>query len=91
MSGLSGCATLYPTGGLYTNVTIPQDATSSTASSGKVGTSESMSVLGLVAIGDSGIDAAAANGGIKRIHHVDWEAWNILGVYGTYKAVVYGN
>jgi len=34
---------------------------------------------------------AAANGGIKKIKYVDYEVENILGVYGVYKTVVYGD
>jgi hypothetical protein len=30
------------------------------------------------------------NGGITRIHHVDHETSNILGVYAKYTTIVYG-
>lgn len=88
---MSGCAHSFPTGAIYTNVIVPHDATGSTAPSAKVGTSESMDVLSLVAIGDSSIETAAKNGGITKIHHVDWECFNILGIFGQYKAIVYGD
>ena len=38
----------------------------------------------------SSITAACANGGIRKIHHVDWEANSILGVVSTYRCVVWG-
>ena len=89
MSFLVGCATLYPHGILFTEVKLPAEATSADTGS-KVGISECVSVLGLVAIGDASIEAAMKNGGIKKIHHVDWDAKNILGIYGQYKTTVYG-
>ena len=88
---LAGCATLYPVGSAYTNIKLPVASTSNMSSSPKVGTSECKSFLGLVAIGDASIEKAMENGGIKKIHYVDWEAKNILGIYGTYKVIVYGD
>jgi hypothetical protein len=89
MSFLVGCASIYPRGVLYTEVKLPTEATSADAST-KVGTSQCISVLGWVAVGDASIEAAMKNGGIKKIHHVDWDAKNILGIYGQYKTTVYG-
>jgi hypothetical protein len=72
-------------------LTLPQAATSNTASSKqKVGVSMCTSILGLVATGDASIEAAMKNGGITKIQHVDWNAKNILGLYGEYKTTVYG-
>jgi hypothetical protein len=86
---MMGCATPYPMGSAYTNVKLPVIATAATDAP-KVGTSECKSYFGLVAVGDASIDAAMKNGGIRKVHHVDWEASNILGIIGTYKTVVYG-
>ena len=55
----------------------------------KVGRAEAWGIL-VYATGDASIEAAAANGGIKRIHHVDQETLNILGVYARYTTLVYG-
>ena len=44
----------------------------------------------LLAKGDASIEAAMKDGGITRIHHVDSEETNILGVYSTYTTIVYG-
>jgi hypothetical protein len=41
-------------------------------------------------MGDASISAAAQNGGITRIHHVDHETMNILGIYAKYTTIVYG-
>ena len=89
MAFLVGCASIYPIGMAYTEVKVPCEATSA-AKDLKVGTSECISVLGLVAIGDASIEKAMKNGGITKIHHVDWDAKNILGIYGMYKTTVYG-
>ena len=89
---LTGCATSTPVGSLYTQVKLPVAVTEAKAASTKlkVGKAECKSLLGLVATGDASIDTAAKNAGITVIHHVDWEAENILGIIGTYRCVVYG-
>jgi len=40
------------------------------------------------AIGDCSIEAAKKNGGITKVNNVDWDANNILGIYGSYKVIV---
>ncbi len=89
---LTGCATSTPVGSLYTQVKLPVAVTQFQATSTKlkVGKAECKSILGMVATGDASIDTAAKNAGITVIHHVDWEAENILGIIGTYRCVVYG-
>ncbi len=89
---LTGCATYTPVGSLYTQVKLPVAVTEAKAAGTKlkVGKAECKSILGLVATGDASIDTAAKNAGITTIHHVDWEAENILGIIGTYRCVVYG-
>lgn len=88
---LTGCATPQPVGILYTEVTLPVTATGNTAQpKEKIGISTCQSILSLVATGDASIQAAMKNGGITKIHHIDWEAKNILGIIGDYKTTVYG-
>jgi len=87
---LSGCATVFPVGGIYTEVNLPVVATSATGRAAKSGTAECKSILTLVAIGDCSIEAAKRQGGITEVQHVDWHAENILGIIGKYKVVVYG-
>jgi len=86
----TGCATTYPIGGLYTEVKLPIAVTSNNGKTLKVGTAECKSILALVAIGDASIEAAKKNGDITKVHHVDWEVENILGIIGKYKVTVYG-
>jgi hypothetical protein len=87
---MMSCASSMPVGGLYTELKLPITATGEIAKGDKVGTSECMSVLGWVAVGDASIQTAMKNGGITKVTHVDWEARNILGIIGNYKTVVHG-
>ena len=88
---LSSCAYVAApaTGVLYTDVKAPLAVTSNSGSS-KVGTGEVTSILGIVATGDASIESAAKSAGITKIHHVDYEAMSILGLYAKYTVVVYG-
>ncbi|MDD5730845.1 MAG: TRL-like family protein [Candidatus Omnitrophica bacterium] len=88
---LAGCATPYPYGAFYTEIKAPVASGDGAMNYSKVGMAKSTSILGLVATGDASIKAAAANGGIKTIKYVDYEAKNILGIYGEYTTVVYGD
>lgn len=64
-------------GGIYSNVTFPKtvgkniDNKSVDLSNLKKGESGSMNILYLFEIGDSGINAAAKQGNIKKIHYVE--------------------
>lgn len=40
--------------------------------------------------GDASLKAAMDNGGITKIHHVDYSVKNILGIIGEYTTIVYG-
>lgn len=86
---LTGCATTYPVGGLYSKVTLPFQATDN-ATVLKKGEATCQSILSLVATGDCSIEAAKKNGGIHKVSHIDWDVENILGIIGTYKVTVYG-
>lgn len=87
---LSGCASCFPIGALYTEAKLPV-AAGEPGSFNKTGTAKATSILGLVATGDASIKAAMENGGITRIKYVDYSAKNILGVYGEYTTTVYGD
>ncbi len=88
---LSSCAYVMApaTGFVYTDVQAPLAVTSNEGSS-KVGSAQITSILGIVATGDASIQAAAKSAGITKIHHVDYKATNILGIYGEYTVLVYG-
>ena len=62
-----------------------------TTSSSKVGSATSKGYVGgIVSIGDSSVKAAMDNGGITKIHNIDYKYTNILGIFSTYTTVVYG-
>lgn len=89
---LSGCATVYPVGSLYTEVKLPANmGDGKDISYKKVGVAKATSILALIATGDASIEAAVKAGNIKTIKYVDWSAKNILGIYGEYTTTVYGD
>jgi len=86
---LVGCTGVTPmNGSLYTDLKGPV-AVGDAATASKTGTAKSQGILG-VALGDSSIETAMANGGITKVHHVDTHVTNILGIYATYETIVYG-
>jgi len=98
---LSGCASnLFPggpspAGVLVTNVTSPSQylavATDKDAQNLKTGKASASAILGIIAFGDSGIDAAMMDGGITRVHHVDHQVNLILyGIWFQDTTIVHG-
>ena len=59
------------------------------AGADKVGRARAQGII-LVGFGDASIKAAAAEGKITRIHHVDCDALTVLGIYARYETIVYG-
>lgn len=86
---LCSCGTMGPVGVVYSDVNMAQQATSATGT--RTGQSESKSYCGLVALGDSSIEAAKKNGGIKTVSAVDTKVYSILGIYNKYTTTVSGN
>ena len=58
-------------------------------SADKVGTAKAEGIL-ILGFGDASISAAMQEGNIKRIHHVDSEEINVLGIYARKVIKVYG-
>lgn len=87
---LTGCALSH--GPVVAPITLnmkgPVSAGPATGSA-KVGRAEARGIL-VFSTGDASISAAMQNGGITRIHHVDQETQNILGIWAKYTTVVYG-
>lgn len=76
-------------GMIYTDVKDGLAVTNNAGSS-KVGTAEAKGYLGIVAMGDASIQAAAKDANITRIHHVDYQSKSYVGVYNVYTVIVYG-
>jgi hypothetical protein len=80
-----------PQGWIYADIKAPIDTdANATVVSSKAGESESMSILGLVALGDASVRTAAANANISKIDHVDYSYFNVLFVYQRFTTRVYG-
>lgn len=77
---------------VYTHITTPLDTDLQDTDLGdKVGRSQYQSVLGLVAWGDAGTQAAAKDAGITLLKHADRETMVILlGLYYRETTIVYG-
>jgi hypothetical protein len=86
---LGGCAMVTPmNGSLYTGLKGPVAMGNATGMS-KVGTAKATAIIG-IATGDASIATAMQNGGITKVHHVDTQVMNILGIYAEYTTTVYG-
>jgi len=80
-------------GCLYSHVTTPLDTNlDQTVLGHKVGKSSLYCVLWLFAWGDMSVAAAARQGGISTLHHMDTETRMILfGLYTRQSIIVYGD
>ena len=94
----TGCAgipiapVMPPPGLLISSYTAPLDIdVDKTDIGSKRGEASSYAILGLISMGDAGIDAAARDVGIRTIKHADYKAFNVLGIYSTYTTIVYGD
>ena len=81
------------TGCLYTHVMTPYDTNlNKTVLGQKTGKAAMYSVLGLVAWGDASTAAAAKQGGLATVNHMDKEFLNIVfGIYTETTTIVYGD
>jgi len=89
---LSGCAVVQSpvsNGLFFTAVSGPGTVTANDVYS-KVGRSSCRSILGVVSTGDASINAAMINGGITKIHHVDYRSMSVLCVFAKFTTIVYG-
>jgi hypothetical protein len=82
---VSGC--------MYSNIRFPLDEDLwKTELGSKVGVASNYSVAWLVAWGDAGVDAAAKNGDIKVVNHMDMGIESYLfGLYVRRDTIVYGD
>ena len=90
--GAAGClsAPFRPPSGMVSVTTAPLSTEGNWDVGSKKGEASSTSVLGLYASGDCSIAAAARNGGLKKIGHVDYEYVNIIGIWQKATVIAYG-
>jgi hypothetical protein len=83
----------FATGCLYTHVLTPYDTNLDKTTLGqKTGKAAMHSVLWLVAWGDASSAAAAKQGGISTMNHMDKELLNVVfGIYTETTTIVYGD
>jgi len=90
--GLAGCVMAYApvSAGIVANEKGPYPTViDNSVGWDKEGVATAEGIL-IVGFGDASIKAAAAQGQIKKIHHVDTEVLSVLGVYARYRTIVYG-
>ena len=87
--GMTSCGTVGLVGSVYTDYTKPEAVTSNNLGT-KVGQADAISVLGIVAVGDAGINEAAKKAGITKVSHVDKQVFSVLGLFTKVTYTVYG-
>lgn len=89
-AAMTGCAIGHGpvTAGLVFDMKGPV-AVGTASGSTKVGRAEAWGIV-VYGAGDASIEAAMKNGGITKVHHVDNQTTNILGIYAKYVTIVYG-
>ena len=87
---LTGCATSFPLGLVYTSVKLPVTVGYGEMRYSKMGEAKCQTMFGCFASGDASINAACSDAKITKVGWVNQEVLNILGIYGSYKTVVYG-
>lgn len=86
---MSSCGTVGLVGAVYTGYTEPAAVTSNELGT-KVGQAKAISVLGVAAAGDAGIEKATKKAGIKKVSHVDKKVVSVLGLFTKITYTVYG-
>ena len=91
----AGCSIVAPVvppqGLLFSQTKAPISTDFVNAQAGtKQGQASAQCILGLIATGDCSIQAAARAGGLKTISHVDYEFFNVLGIFTKTTVIVYG-
>ncbi len=87
---LTGCAGPYSAGAWYSDMSAPSAVTDNGASCSKVGQSQMVNYLGLIATGDASVATAKKNAGITKVANVDYDHDSILGIINTTTTKVCG-
>ena len=87
-----GCviAPFQPPMGVVSVVKAPLSTEGNFNASSKSGEASVVSILGIVSTGDCSIDAAAKDGGLNKVNHLDYDYMNILGIYQKATVIAYG-
>jgi hypothetical protein len=81
-----------PLGFVFTSVRWTDKASPNAVSTttDKVGTSESVGILGIAAFGDATVEKAMKEGNITDVHAISHEFQTILLLFNTYRTIVKG-
>ncbi len=88
----TGCIVVGPgeaNSALALGVQTPDGYVDNSVKPEKVGTATASGIICFVE-GDASLSAAMKNGGITKVHHVDYKVKNILGIIGEMTTIVYG-
>ena len=89
---MTGCVAPYPCAlatPITLNVVSPDGCVNNDVKPSKVGEATASGII-CFSEGDCSIKAAMENGGIKKVHHVDYKTKNILGIVFSQTTLVYG-
>lgn len=98
MFGVTGCALgprapFSPAQAVFFNQTsapLSTEFTETDVAGMRKGEASAVNILGLFAVGDCGIRAAADDGNLKTVSFADYSNFNILGIYQKTTVTVYG-
>jgi len=90
----TGCLSapfMPPMGGFYSEVNAPLSVDhNKTLVTAKRGEASAVSILCLFSFGDVSTQTAAQNGGLKTIQYLDYNYFNILGIYQKTTVIAHG-
>lgn len=87
--GMTSCGAVGLVGVVYTGYTEPAAVTSNELGT-KVGQAQALSVLGVAAAGNAGIEKATKKAGITKVSHIDKKVMSVLGLFTKVTYTVYG-
>jgi hypothetical protein len=89
---MGGCivAPFQPPMGIVSVVKAPLSTEGNFNAGSKSGEASVVSILGIVSTGDCSIDAAAKDGGLNKVNHLDYDYMNIFGIYQKVTVIAYG-
>jgi hypothetical protein len=97
MLSMTGCGAMIAMGGgglFYQDTKMPSASIAyygkTTDGMTKVGKGSCTAILGILITGDASLDASMRAAGITKLHHVDTQVTNILGIIATYTTIAYG-
>lgn len=81
-----------PSGFLFSSVEAPMDTdVDATVVATRSGSASAMCVLGMFSFGDASIAEAAQDGGLSKIHHLDYHYLNVfIGLFQSFTTKAYG-